>query len=86
MPLFGLHFLRLPFFGEVVDSERKPSIFSIYPSFAFVGERDDADASYLAGIPDVDSAIELGAGAAKATRTSAPMRGHFAAAKVEPTR
>ncbi len=64
MPLFGLHFLRLPFFGEVVDSERKPSIFSIYPSFAFVGERDDADASYLAGIPDVDSAIELGAGAA----------------------
>ncbi|MEM6846925.1 MAG: MipA/OmpV family protein [Pseudomonadota bacterium] len=64
MPLFGMHFLRLPFFGEVVDNDRKPSVFSIYPSFAFVGERDDVDASYLAGIPDVDSAIELGAGVA----------------------
>ena len=32
------------------------------------------------------SAVQLGAGAAKAKRTSAPMRGHFAAAKVEPTR
>ncbi|MEL6954157.1 MAG: 50S ribosomal protein L3 [Pseudomonadota bacterium] len=32
------------------------------------------------------SAVQLGAGAAKAKRTSAPMRGHFAAAKVEPKR
>ncbi|MFC4669741.1 50S ribosomal protein L3 [Seohaeicola nanhaiensis] len=32
------------------------------------------------------TAVQLGAGAAKAKRTSAPMRGHFAAAKVEPKR
>jgi len=32
------------------------------------------------------TAIQLGAGSAKAKRVSAPMRGHFAAAKVEPKR
>ena len=32
------------------------------------------------------SAVQLGAGTAKAKRTSAAMRGHFAAAKVEPKR
>ena len=32
------------------------------------------------------SAVQLGAGAAKAKRTTAPMRGHFAKAKVEPKR
>ncbi|MDR9428120.1 MAG: 50S ribosomal protein L3 [Salibaculum sp.] len=32
------------------------------------------------------SAVQLGAGLAKAKRTSAPMRGHFAKAKVEPKR
>ncbi|MEL7301717.1 MAG: 50S ribosomal protein L3 [Pseudomonadota bacterium] len=32
------------------------------------------------------SAVQLGAGTAKAKRTSAPLRGHFAAAKVEPKR
>ena len=32
------------------------------------------------------SAVQLGAGAAKAKNTSKPMRGHFAAAKVEPKR
>ncbi len=32
------------------------------------------------------SAVQLGCGAAKAKRTSAAMRGHFAAAKVEPKR
>ncbi|MCM2563183.1 50S ribosomal protein L3 [Lutimaribacter sp. EGI FJ00015] len=32
------------------------------------------------------SAVQLGAGTAKAKRTSQPMRGHFAAAKVEPKR
>ncbi|NBD29217.1 MAG: 50S ribosomal protein L3 [Alphaproteobacteria bacterium] len=32
------------------------------------------------------NAVQLGAGAAKAKRTSAPMRGHFAKAKVEPKR
>ena len=32
------------------------------------------------------TAVQLGAGAAKAKRTSAAMRGHFAAAKVEPKR
>ena len=32
------------------------------------------------------STVQLGAGAARAKRTSAPMRGHFAKAKVEPKR
>ncbi|NNL73729.1 MAG: 50S ribosomal protein L3, partial [Silicimonas sp.] len=32
------------------------------------------------------SAVQLGAGSARAKRISAPMRGHFAAAKVEPKR
>ena len=32
------------------------------------------------------TAVQLGAGAAKAKRVSAPMRGHFAVAKVEPKR
>ncbi|PKQ12382.1 MAG: 50S ribosomal protein L3 [Alphaproteobacteria bacterium HGW-Alphaproteobacteria-1] len=32
------------------------------------------------------SAVQLGAGTAKAKRTTQPMRGHFAAAKVEPKR
>ncbi len=32
------------------------------------------------------TAVQLGAGSAKAKRVSAPMRGHFAAAKVEPKR
>ena len=32
------------------------------------------------------TAVQLGAGTAKAKRTSAPMRGHFAKAKVEPKR
>ncbi|MEM9395259.1 MAG: 50S ribosomal protein L3 [Pseudomonadota bacterium] len=32
------------------------------------------------------SAVQLGAGTAKAKRVSAPMRGHYAAAKVEPKR
>ena len=35
---------------------------------------------------DGDTAVQLGAGAAKAKRTSQAMRGHFAAAKVEPKR
>ncbi|MDA1237429.1 MAG: 50S ribosomal protein L3, partial [Proteobacteria bacterium] len=32
------------------------------------------------------SAVQLGAGTAKVSRTSKPMRGHFAVAKVEPKR
>ena len=38
------------------------------------------------GERDGYSAVQLGAGSAKAKRTSAGMRGHFAAAKVEPKR
>ena len=38
------------------------------------------------GDKDGYSAVQLGAGVAKAKRTSAAMRGHFAAAKVEPKR
>lgn len=61
-PIVELQYLRLPFFGEVV-SPTKPS-FYVYPSFDFVNERSDADASYLRGIDDVDAAYEIGMGAA----------------------
>ena len=62
LPLFALQYLRLPYFGEVVKEEKK--VFSIFPSFNYVEERSSSDASYLAGIPDRDFALELGPGAA----------------------
>lgn len=61
-PLVRLRFLRLPFFGEVMTGEERA--FSIYPSFNIVGERNEDDAFYLEGTGDVDTAVELGAGAA----------------------
>ncbi len=62
LPLFALQYLRLPFFGEVVKDEVK--VFSIFPSFNYVQERESSDAAYLAGIPNRDFALELGPGAA----------------------
>lgn len=61
-PLFALRFLRVPVLGEVVDG--KPSLLSVYPSFNFIGRRDDGDANYLQGTRDVDRAVELGLGGA----------------------
>ncbi|MEM8551617.1 MAG: MipA/OmpV family protein [Pseudomonadota bacterium] len=60
-PFFDLQFLRLPLFGEVVTGESRA--FSIYPSIAVIGERDDSDAAYLRGIPDRDLSVEAGVGA-----------------------
>lgn len=62
LPLFALQYLRLPYFGEVVTD--KVRVFTLYPSFNYVQERESSDASYLAGIPDRDFALELGPGAA----------------------
>lgn len=62
LPLFGLTFLRLPYFGEVVTGQKKA--FSIFPSFNYITERSSSDAKYLAGIPDRDFALELGPGVA----------------------
>ena len=62
LPLFALQYLRLPYFGEVVTD--KVRVFTLYPSFNYVQERDSSDASYLAGIPNRDFALELGPGAA----------------------
>lgn len=62
LPLFGLQFLRLPVFGEVVTGEEK--LFTIYPSFDYIQERSVSDAAYLRGIPNRDFSIELGPGAA----------------------
>jgi len=59
-PIAELKFLRLPGIGEVVTGRRRAV--TIYPAFAFIGERSAADASYLAGTPDVDLAVELGGG------------------------
>lgn len=61
-PIAALRYLRLPYFGEVVTG--RPSIFSIYPSFNFVGEREADDANYLAGTGDTELAVELGPGIA----------------------
>lgn len=61
-PIADLKFLRLPVIGEVVTG--RPRAISVYPSFRFLGERDQNDASYLAGTDDVDVAVELGGGVA----------------------
>lgn len=65
-PLFSLKFLRLPVVGEVVTG--KQTSFSIYPAINFLGSREEDDASYLDGVPDVDFSAELGVGAAFQTR------------------
>lgn len=62
LPLFALQYLRLPYFGEVRSDKKK--VFTLYPAFNYVQERSSSDASYLAGIPDRDFALELGPGAA----------------------
>ncbi|WP_420392885.1 MipA/OmpV family protein [Acuticoccus sp.] len=61
-PIARLRFLRLPVFGEVVTGQEQR--FTLYPSFDFIGERDEDDADYLDGVGDTDFAVELGAGAA----------------------
>ncbi|MEM8852162.1 MAG: MipA/OmpV family protein [Pseudomonadota bacterium] len=61
-PIANLKFLRLPVLGEVVTGKTKA--ISIYPSFNIVGDRSQSDASYLRGVANVDTAIELGPGVA----------------------
>nr|WP_255720796.1 MipA/OmpV family protein [Acuticoccus kalidii] len=61
-PIAGLHFLRVPMIGDVVDG--KPRVFSIYPAYDFTGERKESDAAYLAGTGKVDWSVELGPGVA----------------------
>ncbi len=59
-PIFGLRFLRLPYFGEVVTG--RDTAFSIYPSINFIGARNEDDAAYLRGLDEVDFSFELGPG------------------------
>lgn len=61
-PLVGLHYLRLPVFGEVVTG--KTSVITLYPSFDFIGEREQDDAAYLAGTDDLDFGFDVGPGLA----------------------
>ncbi|MGB3555150.1 MAG: MipA/OmpV family protein [Jannaschia sp.] len=66
---FGLNYLRLGgfTFGNP-DPLFMPEGFGITGSFRYIGERDDADDPELAGLADVDAALELGAGLRYATR------------------
>ncbi len=61
-PIAGLHFLRVPILGEVVDG--KARVISIYPAYDFTGTREEDDARYLNGTGKVDWSVELGPGIA----------------------
>jgi outer membrane protein len=58
-PIFALHYLWLPGFGEVKDGRPKEG-FSISPSLRFVPKRDSNDYAALRGLNDVNAAFELG--------------------------
>ena len=75
---FALNFLRLgPVrFGDP-DPLFVPEGFGITGSFRYIGERDDDDDGELAGLDDVDAALELGLGLRYAT----PAYQVFAAAR-----
>ncbi|ESR22677.1 MipA/OmpV family protein [Lutibaculum baratangense] len=57
-PIISLEFLRLPGIGEFGGPS---SGFSIGPSFNIQGSRKESDNEALAGLGDVDTAVELGA-------------------------
>lgn len=66
---FELNYLSLGgfTFGDP-DPLFEPRGFGVTGSFRYIGERDDADDSELAGLDDVDDALELGVGLRYATR------------------
>lgn len=63
-PIFRIDYLRLPFFGEVADSEdEKTRGFFFYPTFNVIGERDASDSNSLTGLRNIDTSYEFGLGA-----------------------
>lgn len=64
-PTFRLKRLTLPNGFQIGGGDGMG--LSFYPSFTFRGERKAADNPELAGLDDVDSAVELGAGVGYAT-------------------
>ncbi|WGH79731.1 MipA/OmpV family protein [Jannaschia ovalis] len=60
---FELNYLR---FGNFTignpDPLFRPQGFGVTGSFRYIGERDDADSPELAGLNDIDAALELGLG------------------------
>ena len=58
--IFGaLHYLWLPGLGVVKD-QRLSQGFSFSPSFRYVTKRESQDYSQIAGLNDIDAALELG--------------------------
>ena len=57
-PVIELHYLRVPAIGEIGGGPETG--FSFSPSFRIIEERDDDDFSELAGLGDVDLAVEVG--------------------------
>ena len=58
-PVIELHYIRLPVVGGVGGGPERG--FSFSPSYRVIEARDDDDYSDLAGLGDVDMAVELGA-------------------------
>jgi outer membrane protein len=57
-PVIELHYIRVPVIGGIGGGPETG--FSFSPSFRVIEERDDDDFSDLAGLGDVDLAVELG--------------------------
>jgi outer membrane protein len=64
LPLIFVGKFFVPGVGEVISEDDRIERFSIYPSFNFNGKRDSSESDKLAGLDDVDWALELGLGMA----------------------
>lgn len=60
-PLIAASRFFVPGYGQV-DTKGDTERFSIYPSFNYIGKRNAADSSELAGLKDVDWSLEAGLG------------------------
>lgn len=59
--LFTLHYLWIPYFGEVKKKSGRPSEgFSFGPSFRYLSKRDSNDHPSLRGLDEVEASFELG--------------------------
>ena len=63
-PIISVGKFFIPGVGEVISEDERIKRFSIYPSFNFNGKRDSSDSDDLAGLEDVDWALEVGLGMA----------------------
>lgn len=62
VPIIGFSRLTLPLFGQVGGPEAKRGFF-FFPTFDYIGSRDQGDSDELRGTQDVDWALAVGAGA-----------------------